>query len=335
MGAAIDGCQMTRRAAAAAPATNPHRRRRRRARTIAGPRPRRRRRAIGNEIFRTDDGGKTWRKTHVHDVDVAGGKAPYSFNQLKIDTGQSGAYRRHQRHDVLDARRRQDVGMHELDRILPPRLRRLPDDLVGPRRIPTASCSAATAASASPTTAAARRRRSSTRRSARSTRSASTWTIRTTSTPACRITTRGRGRRTARTAGSRSITGRRSGRATACTTRSIRPTRAGSTTRARWAITAASISTTGQRTVIAPPAPAGATLRYNWVAPIVLSPHNPQTSMPDRSSCIDRSTAATRGRSISPDLTTNDPGNAAAEQFRQRAVLRRSRRSPSRRCAPA
>jgi len=38
---------------------------------------------IGNELYRTDDGGATWRK--VTDVNVAGGKAPYSFNQLKID----------------------------------------------------------------------------------------------------------------------------------------------------------------------------------------------------------------------------------------------------------
>jgi photosystem II stability/assembly factor-like uncharacterized protein len=38
---------------------------------------------IGNELYRTDDGGKTWRK--VTDVNVAGGKAPYSFNQVKIN----------------------------------------------------------------------------------------------------------------------------------------------------------------------------------------------------------------------------------------------------------
>lgn len=38
---------------------------------------------IGNELYRTDDGGKSWRK--VTDVNVAGGKAPYSFNQIKID----------------------------------------------------------------------------------------------------------------------------------------------------------------------------------------------------------------------------------------------------------
>ena len=40
---------------------------------------------IGNEIYRSDDGGKTWRKTNSDGVDVAGGKAPYSFNQIKIN----------------------------------------------------------------------------------------------------------------------------------------------------------------------------------------------------------------------------------------------------------
>jgi photosystem II stability/assembly factor-like uncharacterized protein len=38
---------------------------------------------FGNELYRTDDGGKTWRKTTS--VNVAGGKAPYSFNQIKIN----------------------------------------------------------------------------------------------------------------------------------------------------------------------------------------------------------------------------------------------------------
>jgi photosystem II stability/assembly factor-like uncharacterized protein len=42
---------------------------------------------IGNEVYRSDDGGRTWKKAHAHSVDVAGGKAPYSFNQLRIDTG--------------------------------------------------------------------------------------------------------------------------------------------------------------------------------------------------------------------------------------------------------
>jgi photosystem II stability/assembly factor-like uncharacterized protein len=38
---------------------------------------------IGNQLYRTDDGGVTWRS--VTDVNVAGGKAPYSFNQVRIN----------------------------------------------------------------------------------------------------------------------------------------------------------------------------------------------------------------------------------------------------------
>ena len=38
---------------------------------------------IGNELYRTDDGGRSWKK--VTDVNVAGGKAPYSFNQIRIN----------------------------------------------------------------------------------------------------------------------------------------------------------------------------------------------------------------------------------------------------------
>jgi photosystem II stability/assembly factor-like uncharacterized protein len=40
---------------------------------------------IGNEIYRSADGGRTWRKTHGDDLDVAGSKAPYSFNQIKTN----------------------------------------------------------------------------------------------------------------------------------------------------------------------------------------------------------------------------------------------------------
>src|SRR5262245_31608179 len=38
---------------------------------------------IGNELYRSDDAGRTWKKTG--DTNVAGGKAPYSFNQILIN----------------------------------------------------------------------------------------------------------------------------------------------------------------------------------------------------------------------------------------------------------
>src|SRR6185436_14963760 len=46
---------------------------------------------IGNELYRTDDGGKTWRKTS--ETNVAGGKAPYSFNQIKINPHNDQVFR--------------------------------------------------------------------------------------------------------------------------------------------------------------------------------------------------------------------------------------------------
>ena len=40
---------------------------------------------MGNEVYRSVDGGRTWKKTHGDDIDVAGSKAPYSFNQIKTN----------------------------------------------------------------------------------------------------------------------------------------------------------------------------------------------------------------------------------------------------------
>jgi photosystem II stability/assembly factor-like uncharacterized protein len=41
-------------------------------------------RTVGNEVYRSDDGGKSWRKINAgHEGDL--NKAPYSFNQLRID----------------------------------------------------------------------------------------------------------------------------------------------------------------------------------------------------------------------------------------------------------
>lgn len=38
---------------------------------------------IGNEIYRSDDHGKKWRR--MSDTNVAGGKSPYAFNQIRVD----------------------------------------------------------------------------------------------------------------------------------------------------------------------------------------------------------------------------------------------------------
>jgi len=41
-------------------------------------------RTVGNEVYRTDDGGKSWRKVNPG-YEAALNKAPYSFNQLRLD----------------------------------------------------------------------------------------------------------------------------------------------------------------------------------------------------------------------------------------------------------
>ena len=40
---------------------------------------------MGNEVYRSTDGGRTWRKAHGDGIDVAGSKAPYSFNQIRTN----------------------------------------------------------------------------------------------------------------------------------------------------------------------------------------------------------------------------------------------------------
>jgi photosystem II stability/assembly factor-like uncharacterized protein len=40
---------------------------------------------MGNEVYRSEDGGQNWRKLHGDGIDVAGSKAPYSFNQIRTN----------------------------------------------------------------------------------------------------------------------------------------------------------------------------------------------------------------------------------------------------------
>jgi photosystem II stability/assembly factor-like uncharacterized protein len=40
---------------------------------------------MGNEVYRSEDGGRAWKKLHGDGIDVAGSKAPYSFNQIRTN----------------------------------------------------------------------------------------------------------------------------------------------------------------------------------------------------------------------------------------------------------
>src|SRR5688500_12537153 len=71
---------------------------------------------------------------------------------------------------------------------------------------------------------------------------------------------------------------------------------------------------TGQRTVIAPPAASGQRLRYNWIAPIVLSPHNPQILYAGAQFVFRSLNRGDAWQRISPDLTTNETGKCGLNQ---------------------
>ena len=65
---------------------------------------------------------------------------------------------------------------------------------------------------------------------------------------------------------------------------------------------------TGVRDDIAPTRPAGQPrLRYNWIAPIALSPHNPQIVYAGAQVLFRSLNRGDTWEEISPDLTTNDP----------------------------
>ncbi len=65
---------------------------------------------------------------------------------------------------------------------------------------------------------------------------------------------------------------------------------------------------THERVRIAPVRPAGQpALRFNWIAPFVLSPHNPQTLYAGAQVLFRSVDRGDHWQEISPDLTTNDP----------------------------
>ena len=152
---------------------------------------------IGGEVYRTADAGRTWAKMNANDYNVSP-KGPYYFSQIRVDPNND----QHLLVTQDGYRRSLDGGRTWNAPAVFPRMfgdyRTLWIDPENSDRM-IAGSDGGIAISA--TTAGGRAITTRTFRSARSTRSVSTWRIRTTSTPACRITSSGRGRRTARSAG--------------------------------------------------------------------------------------------------------------------------------------
>jgi photosystem II stability/assembly factor-like uncharacterized protein len=68
---------------------------------------------------------------------------------------------------------------------------------------------------------------------------------------------------------------------------------------------------THTRTIITPPTPQGERLRFNWVAPLRLSPHNPSTVFVGAQMLFRSDDRGDHWQQISPDLTTNDAAKIA------------------------
>ena len=96
-------------------------------------------RTMGNEVYRTDDGGKSWRKVNAG-YEAALDKAPYSFNELSPRPERPEHRLHHRPVAGLDGRRRQDLARLELafERRLPEGVRRLAHDVGRSSRTRTA-----------------------------------------------------------------------------------------------------------------------------------------------------------------------------------------------------
>ena len=316
MGAAIDGCQMTPargRGGAGDEFPSPgddgdeyeqQAQQPAQGRGRGGNAPR-----IGNEIFRSDDGGKTWRKTHIDGVDVAGGKAPYSFNQLKIDTGNPDhlVVTSDQMYSSRDGGKTWSCTNSDgffrgifgdfraiwWDQQDPQRIMLASDGGVGLSydggrtaqsfvNLPLGEVYALGVDMDDPYNVYA------------GLQDHDSW-MGPSNGPSGRVTS-----------DHWTTVGPGDGmynQVDPADSRYVYNTREmGNHGRFD--------RTTGDRTVITPPAPPGATLRYNWVAPLMISPHNPQTIYAG-SQFLHRSSNRGDGwETISPDLTVNEPGKA-------------------------
>jgi photosystem II stability/assembly factor-like uncharacterized protein len=264
---------------------------------------------VGNEVFRSDDGGKTWRKTHGHDSDVAGSKAPYSFNQLKIDPGNPEhiVITSDQMYSTTDGGKSWACTNNSgFFRGIFGDFRAIWWDQADPQRIMLGSDGGASVSYDGGRTAHAFLNKPL----------GEVYAIGVDMDDPYNVY--------AGLQDHDSWMGPSNGRSGQITLDYWTTVGPGDgmynqvdPTDSRWVYNTREMGnhgrfdrTTGQRVVITPPAPAGATLRYNWVAPIVLSPHNPQIIYAG-SQFLHRS--LNRGdawEAVSPDLTVNEPGKA-------------------------
>jgi photosystem II stability/assembly factor-like uncharacterized protein len=261
---------------------------------------------VGNEVFRTDDGGKTWRKTHGHDVDVAGGKAPYSFNQLKIDPGNPDhiVITSDQMYSTADGGKSWACTNNSgFFRGIFGDFRAIWWDQADPQRIMLGSDGGASVSYDGGRTAHAFLNKPL----------GEVYAIGVDMDDPYNVY--------AGLQDHDSWKGPSNGRSGQITLDYWTTVGPGDgmynqvdPTDSRWVYNTREMGnhgrfdqTTGQRTVIAPPQPEGATLRYNWVAPIVLSPHNPQIIYAGSQFLYRSLNRGDNWDLISPDLTTADP----------------------------
>ena len=264
---------------------------------------------IGNEVYRTTDGGKTWAKTHGYEINVAGGKAPYSFNQLKINPANPD-------HIIVTSDRMyvsEDAGKTWHSRFFNGvfgDFRCMWWDADDPQRIMLGSDGGVNVSYDGGRTADY----------FPNMRVGEVYAIGVDMDDPYNVY-----------AGLqdhdswKGPSNSRTGRITLEQWTTVGPGdgmyNQVDPTDSRWVYNTREMGNhgrydqlTGQRTVIAPPADSGQRLRYNWIAPIVLSPHNPQILYAGAQFVFRSLNRGNAWQRISPDLTTNETGKCGLNQ---------------------
>ena len=264
---------------------------------------------IGNEVYRTNDGGRTWVKTHGYEINVAGGKAPYSFNQLRINPANPD-------HIIVTSDRMyvsEDGGKTWHSRFFNGvfgDFRCMWWDAENPQRIMLGSDGGVNVSYDGGRTADY----------FPNMRVGEVYAVGVDMDDPYNVY-----------AGLqdhdswKGPSNSRTGRITLEQWTTVGPGdgmyNQVDPTDSRWVYNTREMGNhgrldqlTGQRTVIAPPSEGGQRLRYNWVAPIVLSPHNPQILYAGAQYIFRSLNRGDAWQRISPDLTTNETGKCGVNQ---------------------